>query len=104
MKKVKDMVLDGDDDTSRYIKQLGLLSLLPGFDKKVIRVATSKLLTDIVTGEEKAKPSRGWKHRPSRFSKRVRDRYKKRQMYMARAEESEPLALQTVPTNTTGTP
>lgn len=49
------MGLSKDDETSKSIRQLGPLSILPGFDKEVIKKATSKLLTNIISGEERRK-------------------------------------------------
>lgn len=56
MKKIKNMSLNEDDDTSKLIRQLDLLSVLSGFDREVIKEAMSKLLSNIVVGEEKRRP------------------------------------------------
>lgn len=51
--KIKSICLNDDDDTLRPIRKLGLLSILSGFDMEVIKEATSKLLSNMVTREEK---------------------------------------------------
>lgn len=54
--KIKNMGLNDDDETSKSFRQLGLLSILSGFDKNVLKEATSKLVTNIVAGREKERP------------------------------------------------
>lgn len=85
--KVKEIGLDNGDHIARSIKQLGLLSLLPGFEKELIKDATSKLLTDIVTGDEGSRLVRSKKRQPSRLPKHIKDRYNKQQIQMDRAKE-----------------
>lgn len=65
-----------NDETSKSIRQLGLLSILSKFDKEVIKEANSKLLTDIVSGEENRRTAKVHRRQPLRFLKRIREKYK----------------------------
>lgn len=76
MKKIKNIGLIDDCETSKSIRQLGLLSILSGFDKDVIKEATSKLLANIVNGEEKRRPLKTCRRQPSRYPKGVREKLK----------------------------
>lgn len=49
---------------------------MPGFDKDIIKEATSKLLTNIVSGKEKRRPAKVRRPQPLRFPKRIREKYK----------------------------
>lgn len=45
------------------------------------------VLANIVTGDESSRLAKSRKRQPSRLPKRIRDRNKKRQIHMVRAEE-----------------
>lgn len=56
--KIRNLGMNEDDKIAKSIKQLDILSILRGFNKEVIKEATSKLLTNIVSGEEKKWPAK----------------------------------------------
>lgn len=65
------------------------MSILPGFDKEVNKKVTSKLLSNIVSGENKRRPPKVRRQQPSRFPKRIGDRYKKLTIYQESKREVE---------------
>lgn len=49
--KMRAMGLDEYDESSKSIKQLSLLFLMLGLDRKIIKDATTKLMNIIICGE-----------------------------------------------------
>lgn len=67
------MGLEESDATSKSIKQLGILSMILGLDKGIIKNATAKLMDRIIRGDTRGHGQKSRRHQPSLIPKRLRD-------------------------------
>lgn len=70
---MKEMGLEESDATSKSIKQLGILSMILGLDKGIIKDATAKLMDRIIRGDTRGHGQKSRRHQPSQIPKRLRD-------------------------------
>lgn len=72
--KIRYMSLDNEDKVSKSIKQLDLLSIMPGLNRNILKEATTRMMERIVRGESSSCGVRSRRRQPSRLPKKTRER------------------------------